>query len=243
MMIRLGILQTGEKNPEMPESSPCYGDLFIDMFSPFGDTLSLDFIQVHEGVFPSSVGSYDGYLVTGSAAGVYDDFDWIAPLKTFLQAAFAAGKPLIGICFGHQMIAESLGGSVVKWPGGWRLGARSIPLLDAGDFFPSDVNSLTLLNVHQDQVTQLPKGAILLAGDDACPIAAFHIGDQVLCFQGHPEFTPSVLGDLTDMLERQGKVASDIADKARVSLPAPHNGRAVAGIIVNFLIRALTPKH
>ena len=108
--MRLGILQAGENSKNMPEGTPAYPELFTSLFDRAGAGFDITFVQVRLGEFPQSVDDYDAYLVTGSAAGVYDELDWIAPLEDFIRSAYAAGKPLAGICFGHQVIANALGG-------------------------------------------------------------------------------------------------------------------------------------
>ena len=101
--MRLGILQAGENSKNMPAGTPAYPELFTGLFDRAGAGFDITFVQVRLCEFPSSVDDYDAYLVTGSAAGVYDDLDWIAPLEDFIRQVYSAGKPLAGICFGHQL--------------------------------------------------------------------------------------------------------------------------------------------
>ena len=193
-------------------------------------------MQVRLGEFPQSVDDYDAYLVTGSAAGVYDELDWIAPLEDFIRSAYAAGKPLAGICFGHQVIANALGGKAEKSEKGWGCGVRTLPIIDKGHIFTQDDQDSTLLYMHQDQVTQAPPEATVLIGDDFCPVASFAIGDQVLCFQGHPEFTPQVIAGITDL--RQDDIGAKRAAQCHASLATPHEGDDIGRLITAFLINA-----
>ena len=121
--MNIAILETGSINADIADRFSRYPDMFRKMFADAGSTgITFSEVPVLDGVFPASVDDYDGYLVTGSAAGVYDDFDWIDPLKAFIRDIHAAGKPLVGVCFGHQIIAQALGGTCIKWPGGWGVG-------------------------------------------------------------------------------------------------------------------------
>ena len=234
--MRLGILQAGENSKNMPEGTPAYPELFTSLFDRAGAGFDITFVQVRLGEFPQSVDEYDAYLVTGSAAGVYDELDWIAPLEDFIRSAYAAGKPLAGICFGHQVIANALGGKAEKSEKGWGCGVRTLPIIDKGHIFTQDDQDSTLLYMHQDQVTQAPPEATVLIGDDFCPVASFAIGDQVLCFQGHPEFTPQVIAGITDL--RQDDIGAERAAQCHASLATPHEGDDIGRLITAFLINA-----
>jgi len=238
--MRLGILQAGENSPNMPAGTPDYQTLFRSFFERSDARFDIEFVQVRLGEFPASVDDYDAYLVTGSAAGVYDEFDWIPPLKTFIRDAYKAGKPLVGICFGHQVIAESLGGKAIKSPKGWGCGVRKMPVLHHGKHLPADLKDLTLLYMHQDQVVEAPPEAEILMADDFCTIAAYAIDDKVLSFQGHPEFTPAIIAGITDL--RTVNMGADRAAACHASLSTPHQGDDVGVMISTFLTNAM-PAH
>jgi len=235
-MIRLCVLQAGENNPKIPDEIPKYEEMFRLLFAPAKE-LDLSFVQVRLGEFPEDIDAWDSYLVTGSAAGVYDDLDWIAPLKALIQEIHAKRKPLVGICFGHQIIAEALGGKAVKSPKGWGVGVRSMPMHDVPCYFDDQHECLTLLYMHQDQVIQAPEGAHIFAGDEFCPIGGFTIGDTVLCLQGHPEFTPELVGAILDI--RKDIIASDRISEGRKSLLLPHNGSQIGLGIARFISTAV----
>ena len=127
-------------------------------------------------VFPQTVDDYDGYLVTGSAYGVYDDAPFIPKLMAFIRDIFAAGKPLVGVCFGHQIVAHALGGHAAKFDGGWGIGTMPIKIVGKADWIPADIEKLDLIHVHQDQVITLPRVGLPIR---FCQNAAFAIGRQV----------------------------------------------------------------
>lgn len=231
--MRLGILQTGEINPMMGDGLPTYEDMFSNLFNLSVPEVDLTYIKVLDNEFPASVDEYDAYLVTGSPSGVYDDDVWIAPLMDFIREAFNAKKKLIGICFGHQVIAEALGGKAEKSDKGWGVGVRSVDVTSHAGLIPDQTQSFNLLYMHQDQVTKLPPSAEVLASDEFCPIAAFKINDQVLCLQGHPEFTPEVIDSIIDF--RRDQIGEDTSAKGQASLSTPHEGIAVGKWFRTFL--------
>lgn len=221
--MRLGILQAGEINPEMKAGLPTYRDMYDELFS--GPGVELTYYQVMDNVFPARPDECDAYIVTGSPVGVYDEFDWIPTLMDFLRNAYAAGQQLVGICFGHQVIAEALGGKAEKSDKGWGVGVRTVAITDHGDLIPDHHADVSLLYMHQDQVVKTPPGAEVLAGDSFCPIAAYKIGEQVLCMQGHPEFTPEVIAGILDF--RHDDIGADCVRQGHDSLATPHQGKDV----------------
>ncbi|MCE2516924.1 MAG: hypothetical protein J4F41_03615 [Alphaproteobacteria bacterium] len=221
--MRLGILQAGEINPEMKAGLPSYRDMYDALFS--SPDVELTYFQVMTNEFPDSVTACDAYIVTGSPAGVYDEFDWIPALMDFIRDAYNAGQQLVGICFGHQVIAEALGGKAEKSDKGWGVGVRTVAINDHGGLIPKDHDDISLLYMHQDQVVETPPGAEVLAGDSFCPIAAYKIGEQVLCMQGHPEFTPEVIAGILDF--RRDVIGDDRVRQGHDSLKTPHQGKDV----------------
>ena len=234
-MTRLCILQTGDNNPKMKRRVPGYVELFSDMFAPFPQ-VSLEFVQVHLGEFPEDLGRWDAFLITGSVAGVYDDLDWMDPLRELIRTIAGAGKPLVGICFGHQIIADALGGKAEKSEKGWGLGIRETDLREPPGFATELGPGFKLIYIHQDQVTKAPAGATVFAGDDFCPIAAYHIGGHVLSFQGHPEFRPDVLDAIMEF--REEAMGAETTARARATLKDGDDSGAVAAAIVRFIEEA-----
>ena len=232
--MHIAILEAGRTNPDMPAEFHDYPDMFETLFAdqPNSADFCFSIVPVIDDVFPKSVDDYDGYLVTGSAYGVYDDAPFILSLMAFIRKIFAAGKPLAGICFGHQIVAHALGGYAAKFDVGWGIGTMPIKMVGAVDWIPSDIDQLDLIHVHQDQVMTLPPDAVRLAQSDFCKNAAFAISKQVFAIQGHPEFTPAYTNALIDI--REDKIGKDRAAKARISLQKPHDGRRVGGWILDF---------
>lgn len=182
--MHINIIECDTLYPELLSEYRSYGRMFEQYFQRFNPELSVSFYNALENHLP--VAEKDAvYLITGSKAGVYENHAWIAPLITWVQNAFKQQSRLLGICFGHQLLAEALGGKVINSEKGWGTGVRTLAVEENG----AERSQLSLIYSHQDQVIKLPAQARVLLGDDFCPVAAFAIEQQVLGFQGHPEFT------------------------------------------------------
>ena len=231
--MRIGILKAGETNAGMLPDHPTYAQIFESFFNsePGFDDYTITVIDVMGGEMPANIHDHDGYMVTGSATGVYDDEPWLAPLAEFLRAAHAARIPLAGICFGHQMLAHSLGGHAEKFDGGWGLGVREVPLQNKPDWIDAR-DSVRLIHIHQDQVMRLPDGARLIGSTEFCKNAMYHIDDVVFSMQGHPEFTLDYNETLLNL--RRDIMGSDRVDGASTTYAGGHDGRDVAKWFYHF---------
>jgi GMP synthase-like glutamine amidotransferase len=229
--MKLGILDAVYKKDIIDGEKEA--EKFVNLFKLVNAPFTYEIYHVAEGEFPQTVAACDAYLVTGSPQGVYDEDAWIAPLSDFIRQAYAAQRKLVGICFGHQMIAHSLGGEARKSEKGWGLGLRPFTVHNHKPWLTPALDTCSLNFLHQDQVTTLPAGAELLAGSDHCTHAMYVIGDRVLGIQGHPEYLPEAMKILLDYLgEHDGlDVADALVSVAQVQ-PDTHT---VAQWIVNFL--------
>ncbi len=203
--MKIGILQTGRSPDEVTALQGDYDALFRRLLE--GQGFEFTTYPVLDGTLPADVHKADGWLITGSRFGVYEDHPWIPPLEEFIRAAFAAAVPIVGVCFGHQIMAQALGGKVEKFAGGWSVGQVDYTLGD---------RTLPLMAWHQDQVVTLPEGATVLGHSDFCRYAFLRYGDRAFSCQPHPEFTPGFFAAL--LKSRADVLPPEIAQRARASV-------------------------
>ena len=177
----IGILETGRPHESL-KGRGSYPQLFERLLGPEAGDFTFRTYAAIDGEVPDDPKACDAWLVTGSRHGAYERLPWMLKLEDLLRKAVAAHVPVIGICFGHQLLAQALGGKVVKSDKGWGFGLMDYQVTDG------PVTSLTISALHQDQVVEVPQGGRVLGGSDFCPNAIIAYGDTALSFQGHPEF-------------------------------------------------------
>jgi GMP synthase-like glutamine amidotransferase len=223
--VRLAILETGAPPPALEERFGRYPAMFESLLGL--DARSYD---VQAGALPADVGRHDAYLITGSSAGVYEDLDWIPKLITFLRAARGKAR-LVGICFGHQIMAEAFGGRVEKSAKGWGAGLHAYPIV-ARPAWLDGPPSVSAPASHQDQVVSQPPGTEVVASSLFTPYAALDWTDgSAISFQFHPEFSPDFAKAL--IAQRYDRVPDPEA--AIASLDAPNDNARVGDWIRRFL--------
>ncbi|MBE2277427.1 MAG: type 1 glutamine amidotransferase [Rhodobacteraceae bacterium] len=178
----IGILQTGESPDALRADLGDYPDFFETLLAGRGLTFRRYAVLRME--FPADVLECEGWLITGSRFGAYEDHAFIPPLEDFIRRAYAAHVPVVGICFGHQIIAQAMGGTVAKFDGGWSVGPTEY---DFGG------ETLTLNAWHQDQVVGKPEGAQVIGTTAFCENAALLYDDRMFTVQPHPEFPPEFM--------------------------------------------------
>jgi GMP synthase (glutamine-hydrolysing) len=212
----IGILQTGHLPEAISERQGEYSDMFERLLG--GRGFEFRVFNVVDMEFPDGTDDADGWLITGSKHGAYEDHPWIPPLEDLIRAIRDAGKPLVGICFGHQIVAQALGGKVIKHPDGWALGRRTYRL---------DGAEVALHAWHQDQVVELPPGSEVLGTNDTTRFAMLAIGEKILTVQPHPEFERPVVEGLIE--HRSGAIDPDLVEQAARSLDDGPNDNALLG--------------
>jgi GMP synthase-like glutamine amidotransferase len=210
--------------------------MFERLFAQAGYQGRIDFFSARHGQYPDSFEAYDAVLLTGSRADAFSDEPWVVALRERVTRLLQDQHKLLGVCFGHQLIAHCLGAPVQRAPRGWRLGRQAYDWLGAPELLglaPGQAARMALLASHQDQVLALPLGATLLATQPECPVAAFALGDQVFCIQPHPEFTPDVSAFLLD--KRRTLIGETLYEQSMGSLSQAHDGLALARFMIRFV--------
>jgi GMP synthase-like glutamine amidotransferase len=229
--MKIGILAAGHP----PRSLiPTFGD-YAAMFQTLLAGRGYDWrvFDTPAGDYPDQPEACDAYIVTGAAAGVYDRDPWIDALLDFLRAAKGRAK-LVGVCFGHQAMAQAFGGRVIKSPKGRGVGLHTYDVIARRPWM-DDARRISLSASHQDQVVDLPPSATVLAGSDFCPYALLAYDDApAISIQPHPEFTPASSVALIEK-QRGRSLSSEQADAALKSLEPPDDHARVGAWIARFL--------
>ncbi len=220
--MKIGILQTGHAPDALRPDHGDYSDMFEVLLAGHGFTFRT--WNVVDMEFPSGPEAADGWLLTGSRHGAYEDLPFIAPLEDLIRRIYAAGVPMVGVCFGHQIIAQALGGKVEKFSKGWSIGPTEY---DFGG------ETLALNAWHQDQVTAIPADAKVCASSDFCEYAALVYGDRAFTVQAHPEHSTEFFVDLAEARGR-GLVPDPVLDAALAQRAKPIDNRKVADQIARF---------
>jgi GMP synthase-like glutamine amidotransferase len=224
--MKLAILETGRPPAGLVAQFGNYPAMFRRMLGPGFDVDSFD---VSAGEMPADPAAYDAYLITGSPAGVYDPLPWIEPLKQFLRSA--KDRKMVGVCFGHQIMAEAFGGHVEKSDKGWGIGLQRYGIGRVEPWMDT-IASISVPASHQDQVVKQPPNTQVLASSDFTPFAALAWTDRpAISVQFHPEFEPAYAKALIEA--RREKMPD--ADGAIASLDKPNDNDRIAGWITRFL--------
>ncbi|MEM8660296.1 MAG: GMP synthase [Pseudomonadota bacterium] len=231
--MKLGILKTDQVRPEWVPRFGEYPDMFIDLLQKVDPTLSFRVYDVEHEQYPADIDEVDAYLMTGSKSSVYEDKPWITQLAEFVRELNRRRKKLIGICFGHQMVAQALGGETKKSPKGWGVGLHTYTFDEMPAWHDGGDPDFSILVSHQDQVMANAEGAHVLAGSDFCENAVCQVDNHILTFQGHPEFVPAYSQKIIDL--RRELIGEQTYEKGVSSLEIPPERERVARWMLSFL--------
>lgn len=230
--LTIGILKTDDVRPQLVDEFGEYPEMFARLLGELDADLEFKTYEVQRGDLPASVDEVDAYLITGSKTSVYEPEQWIADTEVFLRKAHAAKKKMLGVCFGHQLLAQALGGKTVKAEQGWGLGVHHYQLSDAAGDYGKAGEDFSMLVSHQDQVVENIPGAEVLASSDFCPNAMVKVDDHILSFQAHPEFTKHYSESLLKL--RREVFGDDNVEKALASLSDDVSFNRVTNWMVQF---------
>ncbi|KVH93395.1 gamma-glutamyl peptidase 5-like [Cynara cardunculus var. scolymus] len=219
-MMRFAVLLCAEDSEYVKKKYGGYFGVFLRMLAEEGEIW--DVFRVAAGQFPDDqqIGLYDGFVITGSCNDAHADDAWISQLLTLLNKLDSMNKKILGICFGHQILARALGGKVARAVSGWDIGVRTINFSSSTTIFANleMPTSLSLIECHRDEVHELPLEAEVLAWSEKTRVEMFRYRDHIMGVQGHPEYTNDILLQLIDRLLQRNLIEESYAVEARANV-------------------------
>ncbi len=227
-MTRIAILETGAPPPALAARHGDYPAMFRDLL---GEGFEFETFDVQAGQWPDPM-AFDAAIITGSTAGVYETEAWIGDLLDWIRAAKGRTR-LVGVCFGHQAMAQALGGRVEKSDRGWGVGLHRYEVASPEPWMSPVAAAVAIPASHQDQVVEKPAAARVILRSDFTPFAGLAWGEDAISMQAHPEFTPAFATELT--AGRHDRIDPALVERAVDSLKAPDDRGLVGGWIKAFI--------
>ncbi len=239
--MKIGILETGHLSDTLKAKYGRYPSFFERLVGPHLPEGEFFSVAIVDGEVADSPDQADGWIITGSRSGAYENDPWIKPLEGFLRDCLTSGVPVVGICFGHQILAQAMGGKVVNSEKGWGVGLLDYDLTSRPSWLKDMDDGFTIPAIHQDQVVEVPAGAQVFAQSEFCPIAGLIYGDlenpTAFSLQPHPEMNAEFVADITE--ERlQHIIPAETIQPALKTLSKPDDQIAWGKSIASFFRRA-----
>jgi GMP synthase-like glutamine amidotransferase len=186
--MKIALLEADHTNEDLRAVHGDLPDIYRSFFAGGGEC-SLDAFDLTRGERPPADHACDAFVLTGSRHAATGDEPWMDWLRSFIREGVRRGARFVGFCFGHQVLAHALGGRVARSERGWNVGVRPLAIRRWADWMRPRVGAMHLVFNHRDQVVEAPPGAVVLAGDELCPVQMFSLGDRILGLQAHPEYS------------------------------------------------------
>jgi len=231
--MNIGILGCDDVPERLRHLGGTYRDMFRALLEPHLPGARYTWFDAVNGELPESPGACDAYLCTGSRYSAYEERDWIVALKDYVRQLHDARKPFVGVCFGHQILAQALGGTVEAAPQGWGVGIHEMRVIASEPWMQPPQEDCRLQYMHGDQVERLPPDSVVLASAPHCPVAMFRVGETMLGIEGHPEFPAAYVEAL--IRARMDRIGHARAQAALASLDQKADDGVVAQWMANFL--------
>lgn len=236
--MRITIIEADRPDDAVRHRYPSYGGMCADWLGAALPEARFELVNVAEGAAFPPVDRFDGLLLTGSRAGAYEEHPWIPPYEALLRNARDAGRPIGGICFGHQIMAQAFGGRVEKSARGWAIGRKTHRVAAEGRDLFAGRDEIAVLSFHQDQVTALPPGSRVILGNDQSPHGGLDYPFAALSVQFHPEFAQDYVAGLLDRAD-PADIPADVMAESRRSLTGALDNAEVARAFARFYRRAM----
>jgi GMP synthase-like glutamine amidotransferase len=236
--MKIGVLAAGITPDELIAEHGSYAQMIINLLNTTDTKFEFEVFDVRLNQFPRDLSQFDGWAISGSKNNVSENLSWMPKLKALILDAYGAKQPIVGICFGHQIIADAFGGNVERYEGGWGLGLHTYQLTPGYESLIGDEKTFSINAVHQDQVINKPNNSDVIAQSDFCKNAGLIYGDLILSFQAHPEFKMEYEKDLVEFRSGTSFPASD-SEVAIASLKGKTtDSKKVANWFARFLTQA-----
>jgi GMP synthase-like glutamine amidotransferase len=233
--MKLGLLLCDDVPQRFRHIAGGYREMFDALLRPHVPALEWRHYDVRGGELPAMHDECEAYVCTGSRYSVYDELPWIAQLNAFVRMLYETRTQYVGICFGHQVLAEALGGKVARAAQGWGIGVRDMQIVAHEDWMQPQMERCALQYMHGDQVQTLPAGSKVLACASHCEVALFRTGETMLGIEGHPEFPAEYERAL--LIARRQHIGAAHVDAALATLDTRTDDAAVGSWIARFIQR------
>ncbi len=233
--MKIALLQCDHVVKELQPTHGDIPDLFKNLFDRVAPEVSLSVFNVTKGEYPdlSASDHFDGFISSGARYSVYDNDPWIFRFKEFVRKLYDHNMKFVGICFGHQMMAEALGGKCEKSDQGWGVGIKEVKIYKKMPWMQPELDSYRMIVSHADQVMMIPENSEVLGGNSHCPCSIYTVGENFLGIQAHPEFTPAFEKDI--MSVREDRIGKKAINEAIPTLTEQTDEAVVTRWIIHFI--------